>query len=261
MSVSQILRLSRRVQTQRYNPLEVTKQYKTIQKKTMHYKSQLSLNLVAVAVALMTFSILLGPLLQIPQTVPAVLTLGILSLAAVDQFGFQGWGGNLFLDGLAQLSPSYRQRVLQHEAGHFLVAHLLGLTITGYRLSVWQAWQQRNEDAPNALVGVSVAVPTQVAITELDRYCTLWMAGIAAEEWIYGQADGGNDDRLQVATLAEAYSRDPELQQRQALLRAKQLLKTHETTYQDLVAAMGTGAAVADCQAIIDQASALNTLV
>ena len=32
-----------------------------------------------------------------------------------------------------ELFPAYRQRMIQHEAGHFLMAHLLGLPIEGYR--------------------------------------------------------------------------------------------------------------------------------
>jgi hypothetical protein len=215
----------------------------------MSTKNQLSLNLVAISAGGLTFSILLGPLLHIPETVPAVITLTVLGLAALDQFGWQGLGGELFLDGLAQCSPAYRQRLVRHEAGHFLAAHLLGLTPTDYSLSLWQAWRQ----GQGQQVGVSLTVPPQVTLPELEKYCTVWMAGIAAEEWLYGQAEGGEADRQQVAAIAQTLNINPTLKQRQALLNAKQLLTTHASTYEALVVAMGEQQSASDCRALLEQ--------
>jgi len=92
--------------------------------------SQLSINLIAISVFLMTFSVLLGPLINLSPTIPAVATLTVLGLATVDSFSWQGQGGNLLLDWIARMtSAEHRDRIVKHEAGHFLVAHLLGIPI------------------------------------------------------------------------------------------------------------------------------------
>jgi hypothetical protein len=218
-------------------------------KQSMNYKNQLSLNLVAIAVAGMTFSLLLGPLLHIPQTVPALITLAILGLAAIDQFGLQGRGAELGLDSLAQLSPKYRQRLIHHEAGHFLVAHLLGLPITDYSLSVWSAYQKGDANQ----VGVSLAVPAQINLAQAEPYTTVWMAGMAAEELVYGQSEGAANDRLQVQVISQALNLNPQQQQRQSLSKAKQLLESHWSIYEALVAAMNEQKPVSDCCRLLDQ--------
>jgi hypothetical protein len=221
----------------------------------------LAVNLAAIVVALMTFSVLLGPLLHIPQAVPALLVFGLLGITTLDQFGFQGQGTNIFLDWLAQRSPAYRQRVLHHEAGHFLAAHLLEIPIQGYSLTAWEA--RRQGFASQA--GIAFAEPTvaqpeaaqpgkaiqALPLPLLERYCTVWMAGIAAEKLIYGEVEGGAEDRQKVQFVSGQLGRDGQLQQRQSLLRAEELLKTHRTNYDALVVAMDQRASLEDCQALL----------
>ena len=49
----------------------------------------------------------------------------------------------LLLDAVAHtLNKDYGDRVCQHEAGHFLVAYLLGLLPKRYTLSSLDAWQR-----------------------------------------------------------------------------------------------------------------------
>jgi hypothetical protein len=223
----------------------------------MNYKNQLSLNLVAIAVAGMTFSLLLGPLLHIPQSVPALVTLAILGLAAIDQFGLQGRGAEIGLDGLAQLSPKYRQRLIHHEAGHFLVAHVLGLPVTDYSLSVWSAYQKGDANQ----VGVSLATPAQINLAQVEPYTTVWMAGMAAEELVYGQSDGAANDLQQVQVISQALNLNPQQQQRQGLSKAKQLLQSHWSIYQALVTAMSEQQPVSDCCRLLDQRLADQTTI
>jgi hypothetical protein len=40
------------------------------------------------------------------------------------------------IDKFSQVFPDYRQRVLSHEAAHFLIGYLLGVPVTGYSLSI-----------------------------------------------------------------------------------------------------------------------------
>lgn len=84
----------------------------------------------------------LGPLFNIPKAIPAIATFCLLGLATLDTFQWQGQGGTILLDLLAGSSRQKRDRILHHEAGHFLVAHLLGIPVTGYALKAWEAFKQ-----------------------------------------------------------------------------------------------------------------------
>jgi hypothetical protein len=54
-----------------------------------------------------------------------------------------GGGEALLVDTLGRLVyPSYRQRVTLHEAGHFLVAYLVGLLPRDYALSSLDAFRR-----------------------------------------------------------------------------------------------------------------------
>jgi hypothetical protein len=54
-----------------------------------------------------------------------------------------GGGEALLVDSLGRvIYPSYKQRVTLHEAGHFLVAYLVGLLPRDYALSGWDAFQR-----------------------------------------------------------------------------------------------------------------------
>lgn len=179
----------------------------------------------------------------------------MLGLATLDQFGFQGIGGNLIIDGLAQRSPEYRQRVLHHEAGHFLVAHQLGIPVQAYSLTAWEALKQGQPGQ----AGVAFADPLQTGAalnqTLIKHYSTIWMAGIAAEQLVFGNAEGGNEDRQKLATLVDwsvntrqiSRPQDLQLPERLAILDAKNLLKTHWQAYERLVSAMGDRQPLQDC--------------
>ncbi|UIE39025.1 ATP-dependent Zn protease [Leptodesmis sichuanensis] len=220
---------------------------------------QLSLNLVAISVFVMTMSVLLGPLLNLSPVVPAIATVTVLGMATLDSLNWQGKGGTLILDWIARFSPEYRSRIVRHEAGHFLVAHHLGLPVTGYTLSAWEAFRQGQSGQGG------VQVDAQALESELqqgknlspivDRYCTVWMAGAAAEKLVYGAIQGGADDVQKVRSLLSYLKLSPtERQQKErwATLRAKTLLQDHWATYEQLVAAMEQRASVVECQQLLN---------
>lgn len=211
--------------------------------------NQIRLNLLAGAVGLMTLSVLLGPFLSIPAEFPALATFALLGLTTLDQLGFEGRGTTLVLDWLGQRSPAYRQRILHHEAGHFLVAYLLDIPVTGYSLSAWESLRS----GQSGQGGVSFA-PLQPPFTpaELERYAIVWMAGIAAEVLVYGAAEGGNDDRQMLQKLWAALGQNGQLQERQAFRQAENLIQTHRTTYQALVTAMEQRASLLECQQLLE---------
>jgi hypothetical protein len=221
--------------------------------------SQTSLNLVAISIFLITVSTLLGPLIHLSPTVPAVATFAILGIATLDSFALQGKGGNVFLDWVAGFSPTHRDRIIHHEAGHFLVAHKLGIPIIGYTLSAWEALKQGQpgqggvsfDDAELSNQLQQGKITTQM----LDRYCTVWMAGIAAENLVYKNAEGGVDDRSKLAAVLKSLGFGEsafEQKQRFAALQAKTILQENSSAYEALVNAMQQKASVEECVKVIE---------
>lgn len=222
--------------------------------------SQTALNLVAISVFVMTISTLLGPIFNVSPAIPAVATFSILGLFTIDTLGLQGKGATLLVDSFAGLSPDHRARVVRHEAGHFLVAHLLGIPVSGYALNAWEALKQgqpgqggvRFDDRELASTLETGTISAQL----FDRYCTVWMAGIAAETLVYGTAEGGGDDRTKLAAVLAQNRRsaiDAQLKERWAILQAITLLESNLDAYEALVAEMEKRSPIADCCRAIDE--------
>lgn len=216
--------------------------------------SQTTLNLIAIIIFSLVMSSLLGPLLHLSPVVPAVAAFGILSFATLDTLSWQGRAGSLIVDWFNQFSPDHRLRVIRHEAGHFLTAHLLDIPVTGYTLSAWESFRQGqpglggvsfgSQELDTAIVGGEI--PAQL----LDRYCTVLMAGIAAETLIYDQPEGGGDDRHKLRLLWSQLRRsamEGEQKERWAILQAKTLIQANWDAYEGLVAAMEQRASIETC--------------
>lgn len=208
--------------------------------------SNTALGFLAIAIFTLTISSLISPLIGISPIVPAGITVLALGLYGLDAAQWEGKGGTLLMAWLQERSPQFKQRVLHHEAGHFLAAHLLGMKILGYNLSRTAALQGNQ----TCTVGVEID-SQQISPAMLDRYCTVWMAGIAAEEHVYQNAEGGEDD-LQKLKLATASCQNPEMQQRWALFRARTLITEHQVAFHALVTKMQQNASVEDCCAAIN---------
>jgi hypothetical protein len=221
---------------------------------------QTALNLIAIGVFGMTLSALLGPMFNISPTIPAVTTLGVLSLATLDSFSFQGRGVTLLLDWLAGTRSEHRDRIVRHEAGHFLVAYFLGIPITGYTLTAWEAFRQKQPGLGGVTFDSQALSPNALNISDirltLDRFCTVWMAGIAAETLVYGSVEGGTEDRHQLRealiSLGHPVS-ETSLKERWATLQAQTMIQEHWAAYEALVAAMEQRVPVADCCQVIQQ--------
>lgn len=216
--------------------------------------SQNSLNLIAISVFLMTFSILLGPLIHLSPTIPALATFTILAFATVDTFNWENKGTKLILDWIANFSPQHRQRIIHHEAGHFLVAHLLKFKVLYYTLNVWEALKQNQSGQGGVTIEdhqfTSQLNEANLNTHILDRYCTIWMAGIVAEELVFNDAVGGLDDKQKLAAILQglglselAYTQ----KKRFYALQAKNLIQENWSAYQALVKAMGLGLSVSAC--------------
>jgi hypothetical protein len=222
--------------------------------------NQTALNLVALTIFALVMSSLLGPLLHISPAVPAIATFAVLGLATVDTLGWQGRGVTILLDWVAGLSSDHRDRVIHHEAGHFLVAHLLHIPVTGYTLTAWEALRQGQP----GLGGVQFDTQEldqqlsagKLSSQLLNRYSIVWMAGIAAEQTQYGNVEGGNDDQAVFRQLWTQLGLRPEeigVKQRWATLQATHLLETHNATYEELAAAMAKRASLRECLQILPE--------
>lgn len=216
--------------------------------------SETSLNLVAISIFLMTLSVLLGPLVNLSPAVPAIATFVILGIATLDSFSLQGKGGSLLLDWIGGFSPSHRDRIVHHEAGHFLTAYLQSIPIKGYTLTAWEAIKLGQtglggvtfDDAELALQLEQGKITAQI----LDRYCTIWMAGIAAETLVFDRAEGGADDKnklAQVLTKLGFTASAKNQKQRFCLLQAKNLLEENWSSYKALVEVMRERGSVSEC--------------
>ena len=215
--------------------------------------NQIAFNSLAVVVFVVTFSILLGPFLQISPAIPAVVAFTILSFLTLDTLGFQGRGLSLVLDWFAQKSPLHQARVLHHEAGHFLAAHLLGIPITGYTLSAWEALQQSQAGQGGVAFDCRELTAGTASLQLLDRYCTVWMAGVVAETLVYGTFEGGADDRQKIKDIWTRLRQNYQQKEHAAALQARSLLKEHWNTYEALIKAMEQRASVVECCQIIER--------
>lgn len=222
--------------------------------------SQISLNLIAISIFVLTLLSLLGPLFNLSPVVPAIATFSLLGLATLDSLSLQGKGGSLLLDWLASASPDHRNRIVHHEAGHFLIAHLLRISVKDYTLSAWEALKQGQsgqggvsfEDQELVLQLEQGTIKAQT----LDRYCIIWMAGVTAETLAYGNAEGGADDRQKIKTILTPLGFSApaqEQKQRSAALQARTLLQANWSAYEALVDAMQKRADVSECCCIIEQ--------
>jgi hypothetical protein len=228
--------------------------------------SKTSLNLVAISIFLMTFSTLLGPLIHLSPTIPAIATFSVLCVATVDNFIGQSQGSRIFLDWIANFSPKHRERIIHHEAGHFLVAYLLDFQVVNYTLTAWEALRQ-NQAGEGGVTVDDRQLTSQLEEDILNdricdrslwehRYCTIWMAGIAAEKLVFNDVMGGLDDQQKLAAILQrlGFSESAYIQkQRFYTLQAQNLLQENWSAYQALVNAMGQRLSVSECIQAIEK--------
>ncbi|MGF1513918.1 MAG: ATP-dependent Zn protease [Elainellaceae cyanobacterium] len=215
--------------------------------------SQTTLNLAAIAIFSITMTSLIGPLVGVSPAVPATVAAAMLAAATLDRFGFEGRGGTLVIDWFARFSPDHRMRVIHHEAGHFLVAHLMDIPVTGYTLTAWEALRQGRQGRGGVEFDTQ-EVETYLRRGELpaevvERYGSVWMAGIAAEQLVYGNAQGGGDDCQIVRQLWQQLKQpgQAETRIRWGQLKAKTLLEANWPAYESLVEAMSQRESLAQC--------------
>ncbi|KAK9161429.1 hypothetical protein Syun_007770 [Stephania yunnanensis] len=123
-----------------------------------------------------------------------------------------------------------------HEAGHFLIAYLLGVLPRGYTLTSLEALQK--EGSLNVQAGTAF-VDFEFLEEMLDRFSCIALAGVATEYLLFGYSEGG---------LADIYK------VRWAVLNTIILLRRHEKARSKLAEAMSSGKSVGFCIDTIEEA-------
>ncbi|VYS68063.1 unnamed protein product [Arabidopsis thaliana] len=190
------------------------------------------------------------------------LTLGFMFLWTLDLVSFNGGIGSLVLDTTGHtFSQRYHNRVVQHEAGHFLVAYLVGILPRGYTLSSLEALQKDrslNIQAGSAFVDYEFLEEVnsgKVSATMLNRFSCIALAGVATEYLLYGYAEGGLDDISKLDGLVKSLGftqKKADSQVRWSVLNTILLLRRHEIARSKLAQAMSKGESVGSCIQIIE---------
>lgn len=190
------------------------------------------------------------------------LSVGVLFLGTVDSVSFGGGVGSLILDTIGHtISQKYHNRVIQHEAGHFLIAYLLGILPRGFTLSSLEALKQEgslNVQAGTAFVDFEFLEEVnsgKVSATMLNRFSCVALAGVATEYLLYGYAEGGLSDINTLDRLLKSLGftqKKADSQVRWAVLNTILILRRHEKARVKLAQAMSEGKSVGSCIDIIE---------
>mmetsp|Transcript_9381 Transcript_9381/g.24268 ORF Transcript_9381/g.24268 Transcript_9381/m.24268 type:complete len:392 (+) Transcript_9381:42-1217(+) len=170
----------------------------------------------------------------------------------VDQLVNQGGLEFTILDTIGRaFNAEYRNRVAMHEAGHFLVAYLVGILPKAYTLSALDAVLRYK--SPGVQAGCTFcdkAFQAEVATgtikgKSLDRVVCVAVAGVAIEFLLFGQANGGITDIQQMEALFQSLrfdQRRTNAQLRWSVLNVVGLLRRYADVHKSLAEAMLRGA-------------------
>ncbi|KAF6135882.1 hypothetical protein GIB67_006774 [Kingdonia uniflora] len=192
---------------------------------------------------------------------------------------FNGGIGSLVIDTVGHtLSQKYHRRVIQHEAGHFLIAYLLGVLPKGYTLSSLEAFRKEgslNVQAGTAFVDFEIleevsllacdsiasiihTVNTgKVSAKTLDKFTCIALAGVASEYLLFGYSEGGLADISKLDNLLKSLGftqKKADSQVRWAVLNTILILRRHQGARSKLADAMSMRKSVGFCIDIIEKA-------
>ena len=185
-----------------------------------------------------------------PLTTLIPLTFGIFS---IDQIFYRGAAFETIYQ---KIFPEYKKKIIYHEAGHFLLAYLLGIPVRG---CVTNAWDARKYPDIKGQAGTIFFDPklsdellnSKITRSSLDRMSVVLMAGIAAEAIRFGKAEGGAVDEQNLVQFLTSIQPPWNIlrvqgQARWAAMQAILLIKEHENSYNALCVALEEGKSVGD---------------
>mmetsp|Transcript_13333 Transcript_13333/g.19991 ORF Transcript_13333/g.19991 Transcript_13333/m.19991 type:complete len:621 (-) Transcript_13333:2346-4208(-) len=181
-------------------------------------------------------------------------------LFGVDQFFYKG---AVFETIYRTLFPEYEKKIISHEAGHFLIAYLLGVPVRGCVTNSWDAMKNPDIKGQAGTIFFDAKLAEemdnqQVTRNSLDRLSIVVMAGIAAEALKFGKAEGGAVDEQSLIGLLNSIQPPWNIlriqgQARWAVLQAILLIKEHINSYNALVTALEEKKSVGDCVFAIEE--------
>ncbi len=215
------------------------------------------LNILAIGIFTITLTVLLGPIFHISPFIPATITFVALGLITVDTLSWQSQGVNLFINLFA--SKEQKERIIYHEAGHFLLAHLYEIPIVSYTLTPWEAFKVNiniNNPACGGVVfdtGFLKDRPQDLKDlnSTMEHFGVVLMAGIAAEKTIYEHSRGGEEDKQIFRSIYGDVGFNPtqyDTKQRSSILQAKTIIEENKESYLALVEAMRERQSVHECK-------------
>ncbi|KAG2496576.1 hypothetical protein HYH03_005398 [Edaphochlamys debaryana] len=188
---------------------------------------------------------------------------GGIGVLVADQVANGGGGEALLVDSLGRvLVRNYGPRVAYHEAGHLLVAYLLGLLPRAYTLSSLDAflrYRALNVQAGTRFcdAGFQAEVRSgKLKASSLERFSCVALAGVLTEYLRFGRAEGGLGDVLQLDTMFRALQfsqKKADGEVRWAVLNCAALLRRHAALHDQLAAAMVAGASVGQCVLLLEE--------
>ncbi|DBA82037.1 TPA: hypothetical protein ACH3X1_007733 [Trebouxia sp. C0004] len=153
----------------------------------------------------------------------------------------------------AQVFPDYRERVLRHEAAHFLAGYLMRVPVTGYSLDIGKA----HTDFAEAKLQQRL-VERKLSDEEINQLAVVAMAGATAEAMNYDQVQGQVADLTDLQRILQRSEQKLSNAQQQNMTRwavysAATMLTKYKKEYQALQTAMQQRASIDKCVAAIEQ--------
>lgn len=228
---------------------------------------QTSLNVMAIAIFMVTLSVLLGGIFPISPLIPTLATVAMMGFLTVDTLAWQNQGINIFLGFLA--SKEEKERIIHHEAGHFLTAYLLDIPVIGYTLTPWEALKEKQlgRGEGGVIIAEDFLLSKKQNLREFnlfgDRLCIVLMAGIAAENLIYNNNNGGENDRQKLSQVLSSFGLNQNYsyqKEKSFILQATTLIKENKSRYESLITAMKSRKSVTECYQVLADLSVDNDI-
>lgn len=200
---------------------------------------------------------------ELSQLQALFLFVGLLFVWSVDLIYLNGGARNLVLDTLGHsLIQKYHNRVIEHEAGHFLIAYLLGVLPKEYTITSLDTLKKKgslNVQAGTAFVDfefVEEINSGKLSAKMLNKFSCIALAGVATEYLLYGYAEGGLADVNKLDGLFKSLGftqNKADSQVRWSVLNTILLLRRHEKARSKLAEAMSSGISVGSCIQVIEE--------
>jgi len=156
------------------------------------------------------------------------------------------------IDIFSQVFPDYRERILRHEAAHFLTAHLLGVPVANYSLIIGKEHTDLAEAALQRRL-----IEKVLEDDEVDRLSIIAIAGATAEAMHFEDVMGQTQDLFDLQRIMNRSTKKLGAQQQQnqtrwAAYQAASLLRQYSKEYEALMEVMENRGTVAECVRAIE---------